>query len=315
MSSPVVLVTGCSNGGIGHALCYEFSVRGCTVYATSRRLETMSEVAHPEGNIRLKELDVNNEDSVKRTVKDVMEEAGRLDIVVGNASLLPSDKRIKGLLFQVSNAGILNSGAILDAQIDQVERVFDTNVYGTLRLAQATIPHMASRRSGLFVLVGSISGQGLPTPWTGIYAASKATVHSLAANLQMECQPLGVNVMLLAPGGVTSSLSKNMAAKFEMPQDSLYKAYSNAIIERMWASQTIYATPAAQFAKKTVAQILKSDPPAFYSTGGGSFIFYVLTWLPRWVGLAFLWRQFGKKNATTELYDTPKQRMVEQPPK
>lgn len=122
-------------------------------------------------------------------------------------------------------ASLLHSGAILDAQIDRVQRVFDTNVYGTLRLAQASIPHMASRRSGLFVLIGSVTGL-IPTPWTGIYGASKATVHSIAATLQMECRPLGVDVMLVAPGGVTSSLSKNVAGSFDMPKESLYKSYS-----------------------------------------------------------------------------------------
>ncbi|KAG8854672.1 hypothetical protein FRB96_007357 [Tulasnella sp. 330] len=275
LSSPVVLVTGCSNGGIGHALCNEFSRRGCTVYATSRRLETMDKVAHLEENIHLKELDVTNDKSVQHTIQGVITEVGRLDIVV-------------------SNAGILDSGAVLDVPMDRVQRVFDTNVYGTLRLAQATIPHMASQTSGLFVIVGSVTGL-VPTPWTGIYAASKATLHSIASNLQMECTPLGVKVMLLAPGGVTSSLSKNMAASFEMPENSLYKSYSNAIIERMWSSQTAFASPAADFAKMAVAEILKPNPPTFLSIGGGSWIFYLLTWVPRWASLAFVWRRFGKK--------------------
>ncbi|KAG8996348.1 hypothetical protein FRB94_008394 [Tulasnella sp. JGI-2019a] len=248
-------------------------------------------VSHPNGIIRLKELDVCNDEPVERAIREVIAEAGKIDIVV-------------------SNAGFLEIGPILDVPIDRVQRVFDTNLYGTLRLARSSIPHMATRHSGLFVLVGSVGGI-IPTPWTGIYAATKAAVHSVAANLQMECTPLGVNVMLLAPGGVTSGLSKKTQEDYEMPESSLYKSYSNAIIERMWSSQTKYATPSAEFARTTVNQILKPSPPTFRSNGGGSFIYYILSWLPRWLALAFLWRQFGKKNKTTALYDTPKGRMVE----
>ncbi|KAG9123316.1 hypothetical protein FRC07_015101, partial [Ceratobasidium sp. 392] len=82
-SSPVVLITGCSQGGIGFALCEEFAAKGCTVYATARRLESMDAFTHP--NIRRRTMDVTHDESVNKTVAEIVEEVGRIDIAVANA--------------------------------------------------------------------------------------------------------------------------------------------------------------------------------------------------------------------------------------
>ncbi|KAG8992582.1 hypothetical protein FRB94_011485 [Tulasnella sp. JGI-2019a] len=276
MSAPVVLITGCGSNGIGHNLCNEFSKKGYIVYATGLRFDLMTEVKDDTGNIRQKELDVCSDESTNRTVEEVMAEAGRLDIVI-------------------ANAGILESGAVLDIPINRVNKVYDVNVNGTLRLARAAIPHMAARHQGLFVCIGSATGL-VPTPWTGIYASSKAAVHHIAGSLQMECKPLGVNIMLVAPGGVRSGIATAALANFKVPDGSLYSEYSDAMIERMFSSQKKYAYPAAEFAKALVHDALKPTPPTFFSVGGGSWLFYFLAWLPKWMALAFLWRMFGKKN-------------------
>ena len=134
-----------------------------------------------------------------------------------------------------------HTGAVLDMPPARAQAMFDTNTFGTLRLARATIPHMASRKSGLFLIIGSVGGV-IPTPWTGYvlflrftlkclndnrtYAASKAALHSLAQSLQMECRPLGVKCMLVAPGGVKSQIAANSSARYSPPSDSLYASYS-----------------------------------------------------------------------------------------
>lgn len=59
-----------------------------------------------------------------------------------------------------------------------------------------------------------------------IYAASKAALHSITDNLQMECRPFGVNVMLLVPGGVKSHIAKNSSERYILPENSLYKNFS-----------------------------------------------------------------------------------------
>ncbi|KAG8904231.1 hypothetical protein FRB99_002051, partial [Tulasnella sp. 403] len=274
MSQKVVLVTGCSTGGIGFSLCKEFAKRGCIVYGTSRRLETMEGLA--SDSIRVKELDVCDDDVVNRVSKEIIDEAGTIDIVV-------------------SNAGYLETGPVMDVSIDKMSKMFNTNTLGTMRLAQAIIPHMAARKSGLFVIVGSVTGLA-PTPWTGAYAATKAALHSFAASLKMECTPFGVQVMLLAPGGVKSQVAQNSSLTYKMPETSLYKSYSDAIIARMWASQTWFSMPTDEFTRQTVDKVLKTHPPHFVSIGEGAYVWKILAWLPRWVTLWLFWRVMGRTN-------------------
>lgn len=100
----IVLVTGCSTGGIGFALyvcyspyhitlttnlwyrCEEFAARGCIVYATSRRLESMEGFRNL--NIRKHVLDVTSGDDIDRTVQTILAETGKIDIVVNNAGAI-----------------------------------------------------------------------------------------------------------------------------------------------------------------------------------------------------------------------------------
>ncbi|CAE6541203.1 unnamed protein product [Rhizoctonia solani] len=145
--SPIVLITGCSFGGIGHALCEAFAAQGCIVYATSRRLESMSTLTHP--SIRCLEMDVTSDDSVKNGVEQVIHEAGRVD-------------------FAIANAGIPCYGPVLDLSIEDAKATMDTNVLGVLRLAQAVLPHMASRQQGTFMTLGSVSGYSA-VPWGGAF--------------------------------------------------------------------------------------------------------------------------------------------------
>jgi len=283
-----VLITGCSAGGIGFHFCEEFLARGCTVYATSRRLDSMKGLLQPPGcaassagKIYTRELDVTIDESVERVTNEIIEEAGKIDIVV-------------------SNAGYLEAGAVLDTPMDQVQKVFDTNTYGTLRLARSIIPHMASRRSGRFIIMGSVSGL-IPTPWSGIYCASKAALKSIADSLRMECAPLGIKVTLLATGSVKSELAKNTTARYTLPEGSLYKDFSDAIVARIWSSQNPKsAMPTEVFVKKTVDQIMKKNPPGYLSIGGFTWLYYILLWLPRWVAFAVSWRLFGFRNKSQD---------------
>lgn len=71
-------------------------------------------------------------------------------------------------------------------------------------------------RSGLVINIGSVVGV-IPTPWAGVYASSKAALHSWTNTLRMEVKGLGVNVMLIAPGAITSGFGKKQADSFAMP--------------------------------------------------------------------------------------------------
>ncbi|KAL1748990.1 hypothetical protein HDZ31DRAFT_28574 [Schizophyllum fasciatum] len=269
---PVVLVTGCSTGGAGFALCQAFEARGCIVYATSRRLETMQGLQSER--IHLLQMDVSNDDHVAEVVSKIVEEQGRIDILV-------------------NNAGTVAGGALIDNPMDHVKNVFDVNTFSIVRLAKAVVPIMAKQQSGRIVNIGSVVGD-TPTPFNGLYAASKAALHSISDVLAMELRPFNIDVMLVTPGGIRSNLANNGALAFKQPEDSLYKKYLPAILRRINLSQTTGPWSAEDFALDVVAKCLRKRPPAHVMNGKGWQAFYALKWLPRTWSL-YLFRRIYMK--------------------
>ncbi|KAI0652432.1 NAD-P-binding protein [Trametes meyenii] len=270
----VVLVTGCSEGGIGASLCLEYASQGCKVYATARRLEAMSTLTH--SNIEHLRLDITDETSVKTVVDTIVEKEGRIDILV-------------------NNAGMTCSGPVIDVDLERIKQTYDTNVFGIIRTAKAVIPHMAARKSGTIVNIGSVVGE-VPVPFAGIYASSKAAVHSITDALYMECLPLGISVVLVGAGGVRTNIIKNMGAHLGVPTAStLYGAYADVIRGEFDPARTASATPPERFAKVVVGKSLARAPERYISVGAGSSLMRMLLWLPRGFLLRFLWGQLAEK--------------------
>ncbi|CAE6496465.1 unnamed protein product [Rhizoctonia solani] len=272
-SSPVVLITGSSHGGIGYSLCEAFAAKGCTVYASARRLEAISSLTHP--SIRPLIMDVTSDTSVHKAVEQIIEEAGRVDIVV-------------------ANAGVPCHGPVLDVPIDSAKQALDTNVLGVLRLAQAVFPYMASRKRGTFITIGSVMGYN-SSPWAGMYAATKAAAHAITETLQMEAKALSpdIRVMLVVTGGVKSNIANN--SQFTLPPTSLFQAYLHNIITRIQSSQTGPSMPTADYAKGVVnAALRKGGAPRVLEIGAHTSLFKVFKWLPRGLVMWILWRKFGK---------------------
>uniref|UniRef100_A0A803PD55 Ketoreductase domain-containing protein n=1 Tax=Cannabis sativa TaxID=3483 RepID=A0A803PD55_CANSA len=162
----VVIITGCTTGGIGNALARAFAAEGCTVVATSRSVRSMSDLEQ-DSRFFLQELDVRSEESVQHALSTVLERFGQIDVLV-------------------NNAGVQCVGPVAEVPLSAFQSTFDTNLFGPIRLIQAVVPHMASRRKGTIVNVGSVTALS-PGPWTGAYTASKAAVHSLTDSLRSDC--------------------------------------------------------------------------------------------------------------------------------
>ncbi|KAF8633033.1 hypothetical protein AX15_001623 [Amanita polypyramis BW_CC] len=267
--APIVLVTGCSVGGIGHAICEEFAERGCTVYATSRDMSTVGGFRN-EQCIKELALDITRDEQVQSVVKQIVSQEGQIDILV-------------------NNAGMIIPGALIDHDIERVKGAFDTNVFGMWRMAKAVIPEMAKRHSGLIVNIGSTVGE-IPTPWNGIYCATKAAVHSLSEVMNMECRPFGISVMHVAPGAVKSKIADNAASHYNLPPDSLYKAYLPNIIKRMYASQGPRSMSTDKFANEVVSKALRIRPPSYMIAGGLATLISILKWMPRGLLLTLIWK-------------------------
>jgi len=107
----VVLITGCSDGGIGAALASEFCDEGLTVVATSRSLSTMKSFQGRHQHIELMELDLLSADSIREAVASVIAMYGRIDILV-------------------NNAGVPCTGPLAEIPIEVVDKVYRTNCLG-----------------------------------------------------------------------------------------------------------------------------------------------------------------------------------------
>lgn len=141
-----VLITGCSDGGIGSALALAFSRRGFRVYATARDVRNMGELQCCD-NITLLSLDILNLHQVKEVVGIVNKDTnGTLD-------------------YFVNNAGRNRFMPLLDEDIEMVKKLYDTNVWAPLQLVQAFAPLLIQSK-GTIVFNTSVSGY-LNVPWQG----------------------------------------------------------------------------------------------------------------------------------------------------
>jgi NAD(P)-dependent dehydrogenase (short-subunit alcohol dehydrogenase family) len=248
LEKQVVLVTGCSTG-IGRALAVELKARGHRPFATARRLDAIADLA--DEGIETLRLDVGDEGSIRDAVTAVRERAGRIDVLVNNAG---------------QNA----FGPILELPLERMRSTFETNVVGLLAVSQAVFPIMAEQHSGLLINVGSVVGI-LPTPFAAAYCASKSAVHMLSDVMRIEVAPFGINVVVVQPGGVKSSIADNAArdiGRYREETSHYHRVYSG-IEKRAFASQD-GPMPAEDFARELVEQAFASPPPRVIRLGTGS---------------------------------------------
>lgn len=179
----VCLITGCSSG-FGLATALHFARAGETVVAGVRHVARATELEHwcaREGlAVDVVTLDVDDEASVTRAVAGVVDAHGRLDVLV-------------------NNAGIGLSGAIEESTDADVRQLFETNVFGPLRLLRSVLAVMRHQGGGVVVNISSLSGV-VSAPFSGVYSATKFAVEALSEALHYEVRPFGIRVAIVEPG-------------------------------------------------------------------------------------------------------------------
>ena len=253
-----VLITGCSPGGIGHALALEFKRYGFRVFATARKAET---IAHLENQgIETLSLEATSEDSIC-ALKSEIESRTRasLDMLV-------------------NNAGRNYTVPALDVEMDEIRETFETNVFAIMRLCQAFAPLLIEAK-GTIVQIGSLAGV-MPYAFGSVYNASKAALHSYSDTLRVELAPFGVRVVVVKTGGVISNISRTHRT---LPENSLYLPIADVYESRLSHSQA-NGIPNEQYAKSVVQQVLGQPRRDTIWEGGKSWlVWFVSTFLPRWV--------------------------------
>ena len=186
----VTLVTGTSTG-IGEATAIHLSRVGHTVYASMRTPDAsgggLRRLAEEEGlDLALIALDVNDPVSVTSAVDGVIERSGQINVLVNNAGL-----------------GMLTS--VEEVPVEDAKAVFETNVFGPLRMMQAVLPAMRERRGGTIVNISSVAGR-LVSAGHGVYAATKYALEALSEAVAIETRRLGIRVILIEPGFISTPL-------------------------------------------------------------------------------------------------------------
>lgn len=253
----VVLITGCSSG-IGRALARELARRGHRVFASARRIEAIADLA--ASGIAALTLDVTDAEAVRAAVATVVDQAGRLDLLISNAG-----------------HGLMGPTAELDAA--DVREQFDVNVVATVALVREAVPHMVRQGGGRIVTVGSVSGI-MTTPFAGAYCASKAALHALTDALRMELAPFGIEVVSLQPGGVVSRFGETASGRLAGTRtaSSLYGAISGFVERRADEGQR-GAMDTDDFARRVVDLITRTPPPNRIRLGTHSRRLPLLAWL------------------------------------
>ena len=175
----VALVTGASSG-IGSATALELAKLGFTVYGAARRVERMQTLANL--GISALRMDLTDDESMAGGVRQVLEEAGRLDVLV-------------------NNAGYGSYGAVETVPMDEARRQFEVNLFGLARLVQLVTPTMREQGAGRIINVSSIGGK-IYEPLGAWYHATKYAVEGLSDSLRIELSPFGIEVVIIEPGPI-----------------------------------------------------------------------------------------------------------------
>ena len=179
-----VIITGSSNG-FGLKAAKDFADNGYQVFATMRNpsgknADAKAELEGHSVHIKVVDMDVTKDTSVKEAMAIILAEAGNIDILI-------------------NNAGIMYLGITEAFSVEQAHFQMETNYYGAIRVMQAVLPSMRTAGSGLIINTSSLVGRMSP-PFFGTYTATKHALEGYSQALRYEVSPFGIDVVLVEPG-------------------------------------------------------------------------------------------------------------------
>jgi NAD(P)-dependent dehydrogenase (short-subunit alcohol dehydrogenase family) len=201
-----VLITGCSTG-IGRETARHLAAKGHLVYATARKLESLSELA--DAGCRTLALDVTDEESMRAAVGAIETEHGAIGALV-------------------NNAGYSQSGAIESVPMDDVRRQFETNVFGLVRMCQLVLPAMRERGAGRIVNLSSM-GANFVFPGGGLYHATKYAVDAISDALRFEVKGFGIDVVIIQPGTIRTEFAATADHGLGVAGEGPYAHFNEAV--------------------------------------------------------------------------------------
>jgi len=205
----VVLITGASTG-IGAEVARTLAARGAKVAIAARRQDKLdavrAEIAAQGGDIRVYVMDVTDKHQVKAVVETVVQDFGRLDVIINNAGIMPIRP-------------------MSEVNTDEWDAMIDVNIKGTLYGIAAALPLFLAQQSGHIINLSSVAGIKVFAPGGTVYSGTKFAVSAISEGLRMEVGS-AVRVTSIEPGAVESDLKLGTTGT---ARDTVHGFYEQAI--------------------------------------------------------------------------------------
>ena len=251
----VAVITGTSSG-IGFETALALAREGYHTYATMRDITKSDKIKEIEKKESLKidvlELDVDNEDSAKTAIQQILDQKQRIDVLVNNAGW--------GLW-----------GCVEDVSVDEFRAQFETNFFSIIRLIQEVTPTMRKQGSGTIVNVSSVAGR-IGFPASPAYISSKFALEGLSESLRLEMAPFGVNVVIIEPGVIKTNFLNPIKMAKRSESDTVYRDITVKVTSgvKMMAEM---GTHPKEVADTIVKAIRNENPLPRYIVGNDALMF------------------------------------------
>jgi NAD(P)-dependent dehydrogenase (short-subunit alcohol dehydrogenase family) len=243
----IALITG-GTDGLGRAAAVMLAERGFRVFAGGRNAERVAALQQSARERKLSlsamELDVCDDASVERAVAEIEKSAGTVDVLV-------------------NNAGIAIAAVMEEITLVDLRRQFETNYFGLVRMSQRVLPGMRRKLSGRIINMSSIAGK-LVSPLFGPYSSSKHAVEAVSDAMRLEVYPFGIEVVLIEPGYIPTSMNRNAAelssAYAKGAEQSPYKAVYQGFLSA-WDKTTKSSRYTPEDCARVILRAVEDDPP------------------------------------------------------
>ena len=238
----VAVITG-SSSGIGFETALALAREGYYTYATMRdvtKSDKIKEIGQKENlKINVLELDVDNENSAKTAIQQILDQKQRIDVLVNNAGW--------GLW-----------GCVEDVSVDEFRAQFETNFFSIIRLIQEVTPTMRKQGSGTIVNISSVAGR-IGFPASPAYISSKFALEGLSESLRLEMAPFGVNVVIIEPGVIKTNFLNPMKLAKRSESDTPYRDITVKVTSgvKMMAEMGTHPKEVAD----TIIKAIKNEKP------------------------------------------------------
>ena len=242
----VWFITGAGRG-MGVDIAKAALAAGYKVAATGRNMEKVTQAIGESADLLVVKLDVNNPADAEAAVTSVVEQFGRIDVLV-------------------NNAGNFYAGFFEELSPEDFRAQVETNLFGPMNVTRAVLPVMRKQRSGLVVQISSTAGVN-GGEFTSAYAASKFGVEGWIESLTPEVAPFGIRTMLVEPGFFRTELLTPESTNYAKPSINDYAEKTRQTITAWNGMNGLQGGDPAKLARALIQLASQNEPPLRWAAG------------------------------------------------